>query len=262
MTDRENFSGGFLERWSRRKIEAERQAPDVAREQDATKAPVENAGDKAPASASQELANDAPAQVRPSDKTSATPDLKPNPDTKFDIASLPSLDSITAASDVRAFLSPGVPAELTRAALRRAWAADPAIRDFKGLAENDWDFTDPNAMAGFGDLPADFDVRKLVAQIFGESDEAKEPKAAEPEPAPAASVQQSDPPREIASDTDAEPAEAEGEALAETAGSETDAAPATDLVHRSSNAAMHNSISPPEEDETKTRRTHGRALPQ
>jgi len=35
---------------------------------------------------------------------------------------------------------------------RRAWAADPAIRDFKGLAENAWDFTDPTAMPGFGEL--------------------------------------------------------------------------------------------------------------
>ena len=38
-------------------------------------------------------------------------------------------NSITAATDIRAFLAPGVPAELTRAALRRAWTADPAIRD-------------------------------------------------------------------------------------------------------------------------------------
>jgi hypothetical protein len=255
MTDRENFSGGFLERWSRRKIEAEQQTPDPVREQDATQAPDENenAGDKA-----QAPVNDAQAPVTKSDTPSATPDSKP----KFDIASLPSLDSITAASDVRAFLTPGVPVELTRAALRRAWAADPAIRDFKGLAENDWDFTDPNAMAGFGDLPADFDVRKLVAQIFGEPDEAKEPTAAEPEPSIASSVQQSDPPREIASVTAAEPAEAEDQAVAETAGPEANAPPETDLVHRNSNVASHNSIPPTEEDETKTRRTHGRALPQ
>ena len=30
---------------------------------------------------------------------------------------------------------------------------DPAIRDFVGLSENSWDFTDPNAMGGFGPLP-------------------------------------------------------------------------------------------------------------
>jgi hypothetical protein len=257
MTDRENFGGGFFERWSRRKIEAEQQAPDAVPEQDATQAPDEKAGGEAPTPAS-----DAQTPATESNKASATPGSKPKPDIKFDIASLPSLDSITAATDVRAFLSPGVPAELTRAALRRAWAADPAIRDFKGLAENDWDFTDPKAMAGFGDLPADFDVRKLVAQIMGEPGEVKEPAAAEPEPAPAASVQQSDPPREIASVADAEPAEAEYQAGAETTGLQAGEPPDADLVHRNSNVAMHNSIPTPEEEETKTRRTHGRALPQ
>jgi hypothetical protein len=53
---------------------------------------------------------------------------------------LPPLESIAAESDIRCFLAPGVPAELTRAALRHAWVADPAIRDFVGLSENAWDF--------------------------------------------------------------------------------------------------------------------------
>ena len=79
-------------------------------------------------------------------------------------------NSITAVTDIRAFLAPGVPAELTRAALRRAWSADPAIRDFVGLAENAWDFTDPTAMPGFGALPPGYDVKKLVAQIFGDGE--------------------------------------------------------------------------------------------
>jgi hypothetical protein len=52
--------------------------------------------------------------------------------------------------DVTQFLRAGVPAELTRAALRRTWATDPAIRDFIGIAENQWDFNDPNAIPGFG----------------------------------------------------------------------------------------------------------------
>ena len=86
-------------------------------------------------------------------KTDAKPPAKAAPQPEFDLASLPSLDSITAATDIRAFLAPGVPKELARAALRRAWSADPAIRDFVGLAENDWDFTDPTAMPGFGALP-------------------------------------------------------------------------------------------------------------
>ena len=64
--------------------------------------------------------------------------------------SIPSMRSPTSAlSFARAFRP-----ELSRAALRRAWSADPAIRDFVGLAENAWDFTDPNAMPGFGPLEA------------------------------------------------------------------------------------------------------------
>jgi TorA maturation chaperone TorD len=72
----------------------------------------------------------------------------------FDLASLPPLQSITAGTDIRSFLESNVPAELTQAALRRAWITDPAIRDFIGIAENQWDFNDPTAMPGFGPLRA------------------------------------------------------------------------------------------------------------
>ena len=44
--------------------------------------------------------------------------------------------SISPATDLAAFLKPGAPVELTRAALRRAWISDPAIRDFVGLSED------------------------------------------------------------------------------------------------------------------------------
>ncbi|MGA2995236.1 MAG: DUF3306 domain-containing protein [Bradyrhizobium sp.] len=74
------------------------------------------------------------------------------PEAPFDPASLPSIESIVGDSDIIAFLRKGVPADLTRAALRKAWASDPAIRDFIGIAENQWDFNDPNAIPGFGPL--------------------------------------------------------------------------------------------------------------
>jgi hypothetical protein len=83
----------------------------------------------------------------------------------FDPATLPPIESIEAGTDIRAFLKPGVPAELTRAALRRAWVADPAIRDFVGLAENAWDFTAPGGAPGFAALSAD-EVQRLAAQFF------------------------------------------------------------------------------------------------
>ena len=92
---------------------------------------------------------------------------------KFDPASLPSIDSITAGTDIRSFLQSGVPAKLTRAALRRAWVSDPAIRDFIGLAENQWDFTDPAAIPGFGPL-LETDVPGLVAQALGTLDKFSE----------------------------------------------------------------------------------------
>jgi TorA maturation chaperone TorD len=75
--------------------------------------------------------------------------------TTFDLASLPPLQSIAADTDIRSFLASTVPVELTRAALRRAWVTDPAIRDFIGIAESQWDFNDPTAMPGFGPLRAE-----------------------------------------------------------------------------------------------------------
>ena len=130
----------FLARWSRRKQEAK-------------------AGHAEPAA---EEATEAHAPA-PSDRAAAEPVL---PET--DLSNLPPIESIDAATDITAFLRKGIPQELSRAALRRAWSADPAIRDFVGLAENAWDFNDPNAMAGFG--PLDYSAEQvdaLVRRIVG-----------------------------------------------------------------------------------------------
>ena len=50
------------------------------------------------------------------------------------------VDSVGPNSNLAAFLEPGVPADVTRAALRKAWHSDPEIRDFIGMS---------------GDAPAD-----------------------------------------------------------------------------------------------------------
>src|SRR5262245_55936494 len=126
MSDPENF----LRRWARRKREAAEGANEVA-----PAAPVAESPDAA--------AVDAEPKARPA-KLSITAE------SGFDPASLPSLESICAETDIRAFLAAGVPPELTRAALQRAWTADPKIRDFVGLAENAWDFNAPGSMPGFG----------------------------------------------------------------------------------------------------------------
>jgi hypothetical protein len=95
-----------------------------------------------------------------------TADDPPNPD--VDLSSLPPIESIDAATDITAFLRKGIPQELSRAALRRAWTADPAIRDFVGLAENAWDFNDPNAMPGFGPLDcSEAELGEFVDRIVG-----------------------------------------------------------------------------------------------
>jgi hypothetical protein len=91
-------------------------------------------------------------------------------DEPFDPASLPSIDAITIDTDIRAFLQSRVPADLTRAALRRAWASDPAIRDFIGIAESQWDFNDPNAIYGFGPLREIDSGPAVLAKAIGTSE--------------------------------------------------------------------------------------------
>jgi len=99
----------------------------------------------------------------------------------FDLASLPTLDSISGKTDLRAFFDKGVPAELTVAALRRGWSADPAIRDFIGLSENSWNFNDPGGIPGFGTLEPE-EIQRLLTQLTGadETNGAATPASAAP----------------------------------------------------------------------------------
>jgi hypothetical protein len=102
------------------------------------------------------------------DMQSALPPAAKDDEAEIDLSSLPSIDLITSATDITAFLRKGIPQELTRAALRRVWSADPAIRDFVGLAESAWDFNDPTAMPGFGPLDcSEAELAALVDRIVG-----------------------------------------------------------------------------------------------
>src|SRR5260370_40093148 len=56
--------------------------------------------------------------------TAARPRIDAAADEPFDLTSLPSIESITANTDIRGFLQSRVPAELTRAALRQTRASD------------------------------------------------------------------------------------------------------------------------------------------
>jgi hypothetical protein len=141
-------SENFLTRWSRRKRDVTAAEPPAAPEAGKPAAQGEENNQKNAA-------------------RSLEANMPPAPPA-FDITKLPSLDSIGATSDIRPFLQAGVPSALRNAALRRAWAADPAIRDFVGLSENAWDFTVPGGAPGFGELDPHLDLKKLVAEIFGE----------------------------------------------------------------------------------------------
>ena len=105
------------------------------------------------------------------------PDMPPaSPERAEDVAppSLPPIESLDAGSDITPFLAPGAPAELTRQALRRAWVADPTIRDFIGLSENAWDFAASGGVPGFGALSAE-DAGRLVARALGAAVSADDP---------------------------------------------------------------------------------------
>jgi len=153
MSEPENF----LERWSKRKI-AERDRPSGDQTTtDKGTADDDCAGDDNQVSGTAPPTRDPPAPLSSGETC--------------DLTQLPSIDSIGASTDVTAFLRPGVPPELTRAALRRAWSSDPAIRDFVGLVENGWDFNDPSAMPGFGPISPQ-EVARLVTQLIGASADA------------------------------------------------------------------------------------------
>ena len=143
MKDRE----AFLARWSRRKRKAAAAQAEPVTEQPA--APAATASEK-------------------SEPPSAPPAARSQPQPA---AELPPIDSIDSGTDIRAFLEQGVPQDLARAALRRAWSSDPAIRDFIGLSENAWDFNAPEGVPGFGPFAPDA-ARQLVAQVLGDPDPA------------------------------------------------------------------------------------------
>ena len=141
----------FLARWSQRKRETARKATD----QEPLATPIARS-----ASDGREAPHGQHPVSEGGDK---------NAPAGFDLSQLPPLESITAETDIRAFLAPGVPIELARAALRRVWAADPAIRDHIGLSENSWDFNTPGSVPGFGPLEMTDDITHAVERIRGSS---------------------------------------------------------------------------------------------
>ena len=172
MSNRE----GFLLRWSRRKRE-------VAK------------------SANEPKQSDRKARAEPDEAPIAENAAADSTEPAFDLAALPSIESITAETDIRNFLAPSVPPALMRAALRRVWTTDLKIRDFVGLADYDWDFNAPGSMAGFGPLESTDALRRQLADLIGRDaaeDSARCLKIAEAKPIPSGSVpDRSGPPKPI-----------------------------------------------------------------
>ncbi|TIL60167.1 MAG: DUF3306 domain-containing protein [Mesorhizobium sp.] len=163
-------SDNVFARWSRRK-QAARYSSTAGpqKDQPAPDAVV------APASIGEQLA---PAIVEPEAAEPAEP--------------LPRVEDLTAQSDLSAFLRKGVPKMLKRAALRKMWSLDPAIRDHIGPSEYAWDFNSPGSMAGFGPLKASSEpVVDFLSTMSGgnPTDPARADMASQaPEKAPAASA--------------------------------------------------------------------------
>lgn len=240
MSEPDDASEKFLQRWSRRKQAAETRVPD-----EVVPAPQ------------QRTDADASAPERTSAKTDF--DLP-----AFDPERLPPIESISAASDIRAFLAPGVPEELTRAALRRAWVTDPTIRDFIGLAENQWDFTNPDSIPGFGTLEFTDDIRRMVAGLVGGRPQEKSTPA--PREDVDLSAQNDEKPDEIAppaSTAGANPDAGQlpaGEDLVEV-GDISAGAPQVDPQISASDAAVQNNIDAAGHSHQAVHRKHGGAVP-
>jgi hypothetical protein len=225
------MSEDFLSRWSRRKREAESQAASVRAGEEP------QAEHKPPVEAGKPGEPQAPAD--------ATLDL---------LKDLPPIESITAATDIRPFLAPGVPADVARAALRRAWAADPQIRNFVGLAEYDWDFHDPGAMAGFDTLEMTEELKAAVSRLFGPSTEERLETAAVGK-----TIEQR---REIAQECQANAQETSPTTLTARAEQCSEYAPNTIALPASEDIAMqHETYRRNDATPAVDRRAHGRALP-
>lgn len=227
----------FLARWSRRKREAEetRSAPEAP---DAQRVALSET-DKPEAKSDDARENEAP----------------------FDPASLPPLESLGPGSDIRAFLARNVPADIARAALRRAWISDPAIRDFVGLAENAWDFNAPDTIPGFGPLEMTDELRRQVAEVVGEKIEAAKMLDADTSAPRVESVPMTSLPPDTESDT-ANRTETAAPDSAPSVPSHNDASTKRDAAEQRIDTATQHDRPPEPAPARGQGRLHGRALPQ
>ena len=138
------MSDGFLSRWARRKrdVRLSEQAEIPLVEADLV--------DHPPVQLDETVASDAAAE--------AEHEL---------LAELPSLEDLTAETDLTPFLRTGVPSAMRNAALRKMWSVDPAIRDFVSEArEYAYDWNTPGGVPGLGPLLPVDDVKAMLSRLF------------------------------------------------------------------------------------------------
>jgi hypothetical protein len=243
------MSEDFLTRWSRRKR-------DVA---EAEQAKVPHVGTHVGAPGERDTIAEAaiaenPIPVEPVEAIrSATP-----PEPAFDLKSLPSVESITDATDIRPFLAPGVPADIARAALRRAWSADPRIRDFVGLADYDWDYHSTGSAGGFGPLEMTDELRRMVARIVGDSVEVDTPEKAREPAAGAECAEESLP---LGAEAERLAAPGEGPQPVDLSPDRSGPAVEVEPTAVTSAALQHETPQQHRVSQTPDRHRHGRALP-
>jgi len=240
MSDPDNF----LSRWSRRKLEPSQEGQE-------SNTPIEPETEQPADAQAEEAKLETPAASAPAQEG----------EEPFDVASLPPIESITAGTDIRDFLKPGVPLSLSRAALRRAWTSDPAIREFIGIAENQWDFTN-DSIPGFGPIdPAD--IPRLLARIISSTKDGGEALAKLTEEQPG-TIQPATPEASVAKDetaaaerTDSAPSPAQHASPQESPQS------AQEILQRSkgNDALQKEGEADREMDYAHARHGHGSALP-
>jgi len=145
---------GFLSRWSRRKRALER---------------GEEVHEPLAEEPSEPVLQEMACPVEPAELLAVEPE--------FDPASLPPIETLEASSDFTPYFKAGVPSALRHAALRRAWTADPLIRDYMGSLDYGWDFNTPGGLPpGFSNVLAETGeaLRKLISQAIGEIEPEEE----------------------------------------------------------------------------------------
>jgi hypothetical protein len=245
----------FLSRWSRRKRKAAKALPnpDAGQAQDsALKSEAGKESNARPQAASGDKK-----------KTPVAAGTKPE-EPIFDISKLPSIESITAETDIRSFLTPGVPAALRQAALRQAWSADPKIRNFIEMAENQFDFNAGGEILGFDFSAPTGDIRRMVADILGKDRETESETEAQPETAGSDETAPGSVPTE-------QTIAAHRNVTQTVAGVEQSAVESPSAAHihndavrqtqRETNIAAQNNDASQDEDSPASRRSHGGAMP-